>query len=125
MTFTRTGIILYVDQYAECVEFYRNVIGLPISFQTPNLTCFVFGESYLMVEPGEGNYGSKQDSRYSSCLRMNVPDVKARAQALTKQGVKVDYQEHDWGTVAKFVDPAGNLCAFKDDETFERQVETG
>lgn len=37
----------------------------------------------------------------------------------------VDYQEHDWGAVAKFVDPAGNLCAFKDDATFERQWAEG
>ncbi|MFT5200492.1 MAG: lactoylglutathione lyase, partial [Planctomycetota bacterium] len=32
------------------------------------------------------------------------------------------FQEHDWGTVAKFEDPAGNLIAFKDDSRFEQQV---
>jgi lactoylglutathione lyase len=125
MSITQTGIILYVDQYTECVEFYRDVIGLPISFKTSELTCFTFGDSYLMVERGEDNYGSKKDSRHSVCLRMNVRDVKAQAKALSKLGINVDYQEHDWGTIAKFLDPAGNLCAFKDDETFQKQVETG
>ena len=27
-----------------------------------------------------------------------------------------------WGTVAKFHDSTGNLCAFKDDEKFEEQI---
>lgn len=53
---------------------------------------------------------------------MNVPDVKAFADNLTKKGVMVDYQSHSWGTVAKFCDPAGDLCAFKDNEKFEEQI---
>ncbi|PEN12666.1 glyoxalase [Longibacter salinarum] len=125
MSFTRTGVILYVDEYVECVDFYRDVIGLPVAFDTPDLTCFEFGASYLMVERGDDDHGSTPDTRHSMCLRINVPDVRARADALARQGIGVDYQEHDWGTVAKFTDPAGNLCAFKDDETFEKQMAAG
>jgi lactoylglutathione lyase len=39
-------------------------------------------------------------------------------------GVNVDYQEHSWGAVAKFFDPDGNLCALRDDETFEQHIGT-
>jgi lactoylglutathione lyase len=53
---------------------------------------------------------------------MNVPNVREFTDRLIANGVKVDYQEHDWGTVAKFTDPDGNLCAFKDDATFEKQI---
>jgi lactoylglutathione lyase len=122
MSFTRTGIILYVNKYDECVSFYRHIINLSIIFDTPDLTCFAFGDSYLMVERGEGAYGLTGSSHHSFCLRMNVEDVKARAESLAEKGIEVDYQEHDWGTVAKFFDPDGNLLAYKDNEKFEQQV---
>ncbi len=38
------------------------------------------------------------------------------------KNVKVDYQEHSWGIVAKLQDPDGNLLAFKDSDTFEKQI---
>ena len=60
--------------------------------------------------------------RDKTCLRMNVSDVKGWAKRLQSLGVDVNYQEHDWGTVVKFRDPDGNLCAFKDSPKFEAQV---
>lgn len=120
MSFTRTGIILYVRKYAECVEFYRDVLCLPVMFRTSGLTCFEFGASYLMVEPGDDEPGCILGQR--TCIRMNVPDVRERADILVEQGIEVDYQAHSWGTVAKFSDPDGNLCAFKDDDKFENQI---
>ncbi|WP_265562963.1 VOC family protein [Sphingomicrobium arenosum] len=125
MQFTRTGFILYVMPYEECVAFYRDIVGLRQMFETPDLTTFVFGGSYLMVEREDEDHGGAGQGRYATCLRMNLPDVRAMADRLIAAGVDVDYQEHDWGTVAKFVDPAGNLCAFKDDATFEAQVAGG
>lgn len=44
------GFFLYVEPYIECVSFYRDVLDLPILFDTDELTCFGFGESYLMIE---------------------------------------------------------------------------
>ena len=125
MRITRTGFILYVEEYEACVAFYRDALELRTMFDTPDLTCFDFGGSYLMVERVDGDddrYGRGAMSTYPTCLRMNVPDVRACADALVRKGVEVDYQQHEWGSVAKFVDPAGNLCAFKDDEKFERQI---
>ncbi len=119
---TRTGLILYVHNYEQCVDFYLNRIGLPVLFTTPELTCFEFGGSYLMVELDDRPDLPVRSGSPASCLRFNVPDVRAFAAELKSRGVDVDYQEHSWGTVAKFLDPEGNLCAFKDDETFERQI---
>lgn len=125
MTFSRTGFILYVDAYPACVAFYRDTLELPVLFEGPDLTCFAFGASYLMVERDDEEQGPEEHSTHRTCLRMNVPDVRAHADRLAARGVDVDYQEHSWGTVAKFVDPAGNLCAFKDDALFEQQVREG
>ncbi len=123
MKFDRTGIILYTIQYTKCVEFYEKIIELTKLFETENLTCFEFGNSYLMVEPdNEYNETQTESKRIKTCLRMNVPNVKKIAEKLTRKNVEVDYQEHSWGTVAKFFDPDGNLCAFKDSEKFEKQI---
>ena len=123
MKFERTGIILYTIEYQKCVEFYGKIIGLTKMFETENLTCFEFGNSYLMVELDDEYDGLRNESeRIKTCLRMNIQNVKKLADKLTEKNVDVDYQEHSWGTVAKFFDPDGNLCAFKDSEKFEKQI---
>ncbi len=124
MTYDRTGIILYTIEYKKCVNFYQNILELTVMFEKENLTCFEFGGSYLMVElDTEYDALQTESGRYKTCFRLNVPNVKERAAKLTAQNVTVDYQEHSWGTVAKFHDPDGNLCAFKDSDTFEKQVD--
>ena len=123
MEFDRTGIILYTIEYQKCVEFYEKIIGLTKMFGSENLTCFEFGNSYLMVELDvEYNGIQSETERIKTCLRMNIQNVKKLADKLTEKDVEVDYQEHTWGTVAKFYDPDGNLCAFKDSEKFEKQI---
>ena len=126
MEFTRTGFILYTINYTDCVTFYKDILELNILFKNETLTCFSFGSSYLMVEKDSliHLHTDEKDSRIKTCLRMNVPNIKALADKLKNKGIKVDYQEHSWGTVAKFFDPDGNLCAFKDDDTFEQQIAT-
>ncbi|MFT4662729.1 MAG: lactoylglutathione lyase [Patiriisocius sp.] len=123
MKFDRTGIILYTIEYLKCVEFYKNILGLNIMFESKNLTCITFGQSYLMVElDDEYNGQITAIERTKTCLRMNVPDVKILTDHLTSKNIKVDYQEHSWGTIAKFFDRDGNLYAFKDSAKFEQQI---
>ncbi|TVZ09965.1 lactoylglutathione lyase [Cellulophaga sp. RHA_52] len=126
MDFKRTGIILYTIEYKKCVAFYENILELNKMFETENLTCFEFGNSYLMVELDDEYNGTQTESeRIKTCLRMNVSNVKILANKLIEKNIEVDYQEHTWGTIAKFFDPDGNLCAFKDNETFEKQIADG
>ena len=123
MKFDRTGIILYTIEYEKCVDFYENKLELPKMFEKENLTCFEFGSSYLLVELDEEFNGTQTEtSRIKTCLRMNVPNVKNIANKLFAKNIKVDFQEYSWGTVAKFFDPDGNLCAFKDSGKFEKQI---
>jgi|TARA_B110001452_G_C15205605_1_gene418239 lactoylglutathione lyase len=123
MKFDRTGIILYTIEYKKCVDFYQNIVGLKELFSTESLTCFDFGDSYLMVEIDDGFSGMlTKEERIRTCLRMNVPNVKKIADKLIRNNIEVDYQEHTWGSVAKFFDPDGNLCAFKDSKKFEQQI---
>ncbi len=124
MIFTRTGIILYVQKYPECIRFYRNIIKLEILFDTVDLTCFEFGGSYLMLERGDQGPQHKQQSN-APILRMNVPDITKMAGDLIQKGVKVKFEEYEWGAVVNFEDPDGNLWEYKDDEKFELQVQRG
>ncbi|MEL6673214.1 MAG: VOC family protein [Bacteroidota bacterium] len=124
--FDRTGLILYTMQYEACVAFYGQILGLPVMFTAEHLTCFDLGGTYLMVElSDEALAGQAEQERFRDrfCIRINVSDVKSMADQLKAAGVDVSYQEHSWGTVAKFRDPDGNLVAFKDSPGFERQVQ--
>ena len=123
MLLDRTGIILYTIEYQKCIDFYGNILGFTKMFETETLTCFAFGKSYLMVEMDSESEGNITElERVRTCLRMNVPNVKQLADKLVAKNIKVDYQEHSWGTIAKFFDPDGNLCAFKDSAKFEKQI---
>ena len=123
MNFDRTGIILYTINYQKCVRFYQNILELNVLFKTNTLTSFEFGSAYLMVEIEDENLPeSCENNRTRMCLRMNVSNVKDYVRILENNHIEVDYQEHEWGTIAKFLDPDGNLCAFKDTDKFERQV---
>lgn len=76
MKFTRTGFILYVQKYSECIGFYSKIINLKILFDTTDLTCFEFGGSCLMVERGDPSPLHEHDQqKNTTILRMNVPDV--------------------------------------------------
>lgn len=126
MKFDRTGILLYTIEYRKCVDFYENLIGLPKMFETERLTCFEFGDSYLMLElDSEYDEHKVYEERIRTCLRMNVSNVREVYDNLILNNIKADYQEHSWGVVVKFYDPDGNLCAFKDSEKFEQQIMKG
>lgn len=58
-------------------------------FDTQDLTCFQFGGSYLMVEREDEVIQETGHSSYSTCLRLNVPDVRVYADKLTTQGINV------------------------------------
>lgn len=123
MKLDRTGFILYTVNYKECVHFYESILELPKLFESENLTCFEFGTAYLMVElDDEFNEEKKESTRTKTCLRMNVSNIQYVKNKLIQKEVNVDYQEHTWGSVVKFFDPDGNLCAFKDSSTFEQQI---
>ena len=125
MNISRIGHILYVKNYEECIAFYSQSLKLPILFKNEDLTCFDFFGTYLMVEKEDRPEYLKDnsDNRNYSCIRINVENVKHHSDELKSQNVVVDYQEHSWGKVAKFNDPEGNLIAFKDEESFAKQIE--
>ncbi|MFS4494566.1 VOC family protein [Maribacter sp. 2308TA10-17] len=126
MKIERTGLILYVNKYEECLSFYKDILELAIHFQNDELCCFNFYGTYLMVEKDDRSEYLNLDSKHVknfTCLRLNLANVREAAEWLAEKNIEVDYQEHSWGKVAKFKDPDGNLIAFKDEVGFLKQVE--
>ncbi|MBL1421319.1 MAG: glyoxalase/bleomycin resistance/dioxygenase family protein [Alphaproteobacteria bacterium] len=109
------GIVLGTEKYDECVEFYRDIIGLPVWYDKGHLICLRFGDGYLMIETGGfAHEGVKPNDDNPTMLRFNVVDVKAASDALIARGVDVEYKKFDWGEVGTFCDPDGNKCELKD-----------
>ena len=125
MDVSRTGHILYVKNYEKCISFYKESLKLTVLFKNEDLTCFDFFGTYLMVEKEDrADYiNDNSKNRVYSCIRINVDDVKHYSEKLKSHNINIDYQEHVWGKVAKFKDPDGNLIAFKDEESFAKQIE--
>jgi lactoylglutathione lyase len=115
------GIILFTERFDECSTFYRDLLRLPVWFEKDQLLCLRFGTGYLMIETG----GTANDQRKSSAqnptvLRFNVDDVNATANDLRQNGIEVEIQTFNWGTIGVFSDPDGNICELKnaDDQDF-------
>lgn len=123
MKVVRPGVILKTMRQRECVEFYREVIGLEVLFADDFLTCFAWGDAYLMVEPpGQGESATSSENLV---LRCNVVDVGAQKARLEGMGVPVNHAKFDWGEILTLVDPAGNRIELKDAATFEHQIRRG
>lgn len=123
MNFTRHGIILFTENYETCVEFYTRTLGLPVMFRKDEpgskLTCCDFGGAYLMIEAGGPPATDKKTvDQNPTKLRFNVEDVETAARALREKGVDLAVKVFEWGTIANFTDPDGNLCSLRDEPTF-------
>lgn len=119
----RFGIILKTENFAECVEFYRDVLSLKEWYQKPDLFCFHFGaDNYLMVERGGVRSSHRKGTDANPVvMRFDVPDVGLAAERIAVLGIDVEVLRFEWGTIAIFADPDGNPCEFKnaDDPSFE------
>ncbi len=111
----QTGFILYVVKYKECISFYKEILGLKILYENETLTCFDFLGSYLMVEIDDEFVGTERPQLDSdrTCIRINVTNVKDACRILDENSITYRYSEFDWGTIAKFRDPDGNLIGLR------------
>ena len=124
MKFERTGIILFTENYDECVEFYSRRLGLPVINVLDNehskLTTLRFGEdTYLMIETnGSAVTNGKTIDQNPVFLRFNVEDVERVAQQLEESDIPVRVRHEVWGTIGDFLDPDGNRCSLREERSF-------
>ena len=127
MKIEKTGFILYTINYEKCIQFYEEILGLKILYKKATLTCFDFYGSYLMVEIDDTTKITESSipNRDKTCIRINVANVKTACELLDANSIDYDYSEHDWGIIAKFRDPDGNLIGFRSAIEFQQDIDYG
>lgn len=98
-------VIEFVADMERAVRFYRDVVGLPLKFQSPGWSEFTTGETTLALHPAsDKNPAGKID------LGFNVSDLQKFYVEMQAKGVKflMPPTKQDFGsTLAQFADSEG------------------
>jgi len=123
MKIQETGIILYTINYQETVKFYKEIFGLEILYVKEKLTCLKFSDSYLMIElDDEENIRNNKEGRLKFCMRFNVENVREACKVLDQKNIQYSYNEFEWGTIAKFLDPDGNQVGIRSSKEHDADI---
>ncbi len=98
-------VIEFVADMDRAVKFYRDTLGLPLKFQSPEWSEFRTGETTLALHPASAkNPPGKVE------LAFTVPDLGAFYREMTAKGVQFPMpptKQDFGGTLAQFVDSEG------------------
>jgi predicted enzyme related to lactoylglutathione lyase len=100
-----THAITYVADMDRAVRFYRDTVGLPLKFQSPEWSEFATGETTFAL-----HIASDKNPAGSVELGFGVPDIQKFHQAMSGKGVKFTMaptKQEFGGTLAQFVDSEG------------------
>ena len=107
-------VIVMVSDMKRSVEFYREILGLPLKFESPHWSEFANDGSTIALHPGGPPQagaapGGKQPS--GSCgLGFQVEDLEAFNQQMEAKGVRClqpPKKEDFGGRLAVYADPDG------------------
>ena len=107
-------IAINIHDLKRATAFYRDVLGLPLLFEAPNLAFFTCGGIRLMLGKAE----TPELDHPGSILYYQVADIKATHAELSRRGVKFEDTPHVvaplgandlWMTFCR--DSEGNLLA--------------
>lgn len=103
------GVIVFVAAFRECVQFYRDKIGLITLMEKPGIVRFRFGSMYLQVEDGKE---FKVSPTTGIILRENVPSISEKQKELSEKGIKLEIHDLEWGEIGFVYDPNGNKVEY-------------
>lgn len=97
--------ILFVAEMDRAVKFYRDTLGLPLKFQSPEWSEFSTGETTLAL-----HRASEKNPPGRVELGFNAADLQAFYKEMTAKGVTFPMpptKQDFGGTLAQFVDSEG------------------
>ena len=100
-----THVIEFVADMDRAVKFYRDIVGLPLKFQSPEWSEFSTGETTLALHAA-----SDHNPAGKVQFGLTVPDIQGWHTAMKAKGVHFSMppQKQDFGGVlAQFVDSEG------------------
>jgi lactoylglutathione lyase len=109
MNIQLTHVIEFVADMDRAVKFYRDVIGLPLKFQSPGWSEFATGETSLALHPA-----SESKLAGSVELGFTVDDLSKFHTEMSAKGVQfsIPPTKQDYGSLlAQFVDSEGGHCS--------------
>ena len=105
--------IVFVSDMKRSVSFYRDVLGLPLKFESPAWTEFATEGATLVLHTSDAAGSGADDPRSVPCGRcrpgLSVPDLDAFHRRMVENNVTcVQEPELVFGArVAQYVDPDG------------------
>jgi lactoylglutathione lyase len=102
-------VIKFVADMDRAVKFYRDVLGLPLKFESPGWSEFMTGETTLALHPA-----SQKNPAGAVELGFTVPDIQNFHQEMGAKGVQFSMPptKQDYGgLLAQFVDSEGGHCS--------------
>ena len=102
-------VIKFVADMDRAVSFYRDVLGLPLKFQSPGWSEFATGDTTLALHPA-----SEKNPAGSVELGFNVADLDRFHQEMSAKGVQFSMpptKQDFGGYLAQFVDSEGARCS--------------
>jgi lactoylglutathione lyase len=113
------AITLFVEDLPATKRFYQDVFNLPVHYEDPNSTVFLFGETMinlLKVEEAPQLIAPAAVASPTGGTRfqftVGVDDVDATCEELRRRGVRLlnGPMDRPWGIrTASFQDPAGHI----------------
>jgi catechol 2,3-dioxygenase-like lactoylglutathione lyase family enzyme len=113
------AITLFVEDLAEATRFYREVFGLPVTFEDDESAVFNFGNTLVnllkttaareLIEPAAV---APREAGSRLQFTIQVDDVDAMCAELTARGVELlnSPMDRPWGVrTACFSDPGGHI----------------
>ena len=88
------------------IAFYRDVLGMKLLFQVPNMGFFACDGIRLMISGSE-----KPDEHYGSVIYFQVPDIRQAYESLSQRGAPFEGEPH---LVARMPDHELWMAFFRD-----------
>jgi len=102
-------VIEFVGDMDLAVRFYRDVLGLPLKFQSPGWSEFATGETSLALHPA-----SEKNPAGTIELGFNVANLEKFHQQMSARGIQFSMPptKQDFGGIlAQFVVSEGRRCS--------------
>ena len=102
-------VIRFVKNMDEAVAYYRDTLGLPLKFQSPEWSEFATGDTSLALHPA-----SEHNPPGTARLGWGVPDLDAFYKEMMGKGVRFTMpptRQEFGGTLAAFLDVEGAECS--------------
>ena len=105
--------IVFVSNMKRAVSFYRDVIGLPLRFESPGWTEFVTDGATFALHASEGSSAEREDPQHVPAGRcrpgLSVPNLDEFHKRMLEKNVPCiqEPKEIFGARIAQYVDPDG------------------